>query len=70
MRKTDSYNFLGDCNTIIYTPHENNTIGIKEFRTLPDPVIDETEVTYAVYADPDQKPLEGRWNISYEWSES
>lgn len=69
MRKNDSYDFLGDCNTVTYTPHKNNTIGVKEYRVLPHHSIEETEETYAVYSHPDQTPLEGRWNVSYHWSE-
>lgn len=68
-RKNDSYEYLGDCNTVTYTPHDNGTIGINRFSLLQEPVREQVEVEYAVFSDPEQKPLEGRWNISYQWSE-
>lgn len=52
-----------------YAPHANGTIGITRFSLLPDPVREEIETEYAVFSDPQQKPLEGRWNVSYKWSE-
>lgn len=69
VRKNESYEFLGDCNTITYTPHENLTIGIKEYKLLSDPVKEEWSETFAVFSNPNEKPLEARWNVSYHWSE-
>lgn len=60
---------MGDCNQIFYAPHDNGTIGIKEFRVLKDPRREELDESFAVLTDPTQVPLEGRWNISYKWSE-
>uniref|UniRef100_A0A6B2E972 Putative apolipoprotein d/lipocalin n=1 Tax=Phlebotomus kandelakii TaxID=1109342 RepID=A0A6B2E972_9DIPT len=69
LRPDDNYAFLGDCNTIFYTAHHNGTIGIRTFREFPENLGYEVDETFAVFTEPEQNPLEGRWNISYRWND-
>lgn len=69
LRKNDSYDHLGDCNTVTFTAHPNGTIGIKRHAFLRQLQLNEIDETYAVFTDPKARPREGRWNISYQWSQ-